>query len=251
MLNIELLKKQTIDFGFREKRPNIYKVLVPFFHEDGDMYDIFVEESPVNNNLIRVSDYGLTLMKLSYAFDIDTDNKRTTLESIVAQNRCEIDNGLIYIDVLDTQVQSAVFLLSQVISKVSNMDIISREMVKSMFYDLLQEFVLEMEISFNYKMKKDITPLADSPDLVVDFEIPAKRPIYLFGARDDSKASKIIISCLQFSSNKLPYQSLVIHEDFETLTKFNQKQITNAVDKQYTSLDEFKAKGRDYLARAV
>lgn len=57
----------------------------------------------MEKNTIRISDYGLTLMKLSYGFDIDTEHKQEVLETIVMQNRAKIDNGLIYLDVLPQQ----------------------------------------------------------------------------------------------------------------------------------------------------
>jgi hypothetical protein len=249
MINMNLLKKDQSNFDFREKRPGIHKMIVPFFHEDGDMYDIFAEENPFNGNLVRVSDYGLTLMKLSYTFEIDTENKRNILESIISQNKCSLDDGLIYVDVYPDQFQAAVYLMAQVISKVSNMDIISREMIKSMFYDLLKSFINEK--FSGYDIKNEVTPLTNEPDYVVDYEISTERPIYLFGVRDDSKASKVIISCLEFNNKKLPYQSLAVHENFDGLNPFNRRHITNAVDKQFTNLDEFKDKGEEFLLRAV
>ena len=46
MLDIDGLRRTFGQFDFREKRIGVYKVLAPFFYEDGDMYDIFVEELP-------------------------------------------------------------------------------------------------------------------------------------------------------------------------------------------------------------
>ena len=43
----------------REKRPGVMKLIVPIFHEDGDMVDIFLEE--LNDGRVRVSDRGLRL----------------------------------------------------------------------------------------------------------------------------------------------------------------------------------------------
>jgi hypothetical protein len=57
-----------INLSFREKRPGIYKILAPFFYEDGDMYDIFIQKQPSVEGLLRISDFGLTLMKLLYTF---------------------------------------------------------------------------------------------------------------------------------------------------------------------------------------
>jgi hypothetical protein len=44
----------------------------------------------------------------------------------------------------------------------------------------------------------------------------------------------------------------MIHEDFETgLSKKDQKRITNAADKQFTTLDDFKKDAEGYFAREI
>ena len=88
-------------------------------------------------------------------------------------------------------------------------------------------------------------------ELIVDYVIPTsnQKPIYLFGVNDDTKASKVVIACLHFINNKIPYQSLVIHEDSSNLSKFNQKQLMNTADKQYASLEDFKKNADEFAAR--
>lgn len=250
MLQLNDLQKNFGRIDFREKRPGIFKVLVPFFHEDGDMYDIFVEECPGNSEKIRISDYGLTLMKLSYAFDIDTENKQQVLESIVQQNRCDLDNGAIFLVIEPHQFEAGLSQMIQVISKVSNMDIISREVIRSYFYEMLDTFVTTVFKDFH--VQKDFAPLPDL-DLKVDYLLPNpnKKPIFLFGVNDNTKASRVVISCLQFNNNNLPYNSLIIHEDFNSLSTFNKNQITNVVDKQFTSLSDFKGMGLGYVNRML
>ena len=79
MKAIDLLQKQFGDFvRLEEKRPNIQQVYAPLYHEDGDMMDLFLD-LPKDANLtedkeIRISDHGMTLMRLSYGFDLDTPN---------------------------------------------------------------------------------------------------------------------------------------------------------------------------------
>ena len=128
MLDLNSLKKEFGQIDFREKRPGIYKVLLPYFYEDGDMYDVFIEEC---GSRIRISDHGLTLMKLSYTFDIDTDHKQEVLENIIQQNRCKIDSGNIYLDVTPGQFTGGIYQFIQTVSKVSTMEIISKEIIKS------------------------------------------------------------------------------------------------------------------------
>jgi hypothetical protein len=78
MSPLEILREQfNSHVALREKRPGVLQVIAPLFHEDGDMMDIFLD-MPKNGNeaaKIRVTDHGLTLMRLSYTFDIDTPNK--------------------------------------------------------------------------------------------------------------------------------------------------------------------------------
>lgn len=243
MLDLASLKQAFGNIDFREKRIGVYKVLVPFFYEDGDMYDIFIEEIP-ERNTIRISDYGLTLMKLSYSFDIDTEHKQEVLETIIMQNRAQFDNGLIYLDVLPHQFGVGVNQFAQVISKVTNMDIISRELQKSMFPEMLHTFVTgflkEFEIEENY------TPTSDK-HLTVDYKISGPRPIFLYGVNENTKASKVVISCLNFKNQAVPFRSLIVYEDMDKLSRFNRAQLTNIAQKQYFSLDGFREQGISYI----
>ncbi len=252
MLTLDELKHMKQNFGsvaFREKRPNVFKVLLPFFHEDGDMYDIFVEECPSDHSRLRISDYGITIMKLSYTFDLDTPHKQEICNNIISQNRCQFDNGNIFLDVLPAQLECGIYQLAQAISKISNMDILAKESLKSLFYDYLDSFIFE-DLSKHFSVNKNVAPGKNS-DCIVDYEIASSKPIYLFGVNDDNKASKVVISCFNFRQEDIPFRSLIVHEDFGKLSSFNQNQITNMSDKQYTSFDEFRNHGIDYINREL
>lgn len=105
--------------AFREKRPGVLKVLLPMFHEDGDMVDIFLEELP--GNRLRLSDKGLTLMRLSSSHDIDTDNKERIFRLILEENRIQEEDGNLFLDVSLEQIYPAVLQLGQAVAKVCNM----------------------------------------------------------------------------------------------------------------------------------
>ena len=68
---------------FQPKKTGVDQVFIPIFHEDGDMYDVFIEKTDAAETPFRICDYGLTLMHLSYQFDIDTAKKNDVFESIV------------------------------------------------------------------------------------------------------------------------------------------------------------------------
>jgi hypothetical protein len=77
MTGLDLLKEQFNGrVAFRERRPGVVQVLAPLFHEDGDMVDIFLDEPANGSGKVRIGDHGLTLMRLIYSFDLDTENKQ-------------------------------------------------------------------------------------------------------------------------------------------------------------------------------
>ncbi len=77
MTGLDLLNEQFNGrVAFRERRPGVVQVLAPLFHEDGDMVDIFLDEPANGSGKVRIGDHGLTLMRLIYSFDLDTENKQ-------------------------------------------------------------------------------------------------------------------------------------------------------------------------------
>ena len=70
--------------SIKEKRPGIYQLLLPIYHEDGDMVDIFIKQK--ENDKYTLCDFGLTLQRLSYTYDIDSENKESILQRILLEN---------------------------------------------------------------------------------------------------------------------------------------------------------------------
>lgn len=232
----------------RLKRPGLMKLVVPLFHEDGDMVDIFLEEMP--DGRVRVSDHGLSLMRLSYCFDINSENKDQIFRRILNENKIEEDRGSLYLDVTRDQLFPAVLQFGQTVAKVTNMGIYRREVIANLFYENLQEKVTTLLAMFN--PREEVAPLPQRDELVVDFALgKADAPIYLFGVkeRETPKLRLAAVSCLEFQRSGLPFRSVVVHQDFDSLSKTDRKIITNAVDKQFTSLDEFDQHGKEAIQR--
>ena len=64
-----------------------------------------------------------------------------------------------------------------------------------------------------------------------------------------SKARLATIACLEFQKKNLSFKSLIVHEDFDRIPQKDRKRLTNACDKQFTSLTEFKENIFEYLSR--
>jgi hypothetical protein len=237
--------------AFREKRPGILQVVAPLFHEDGDMVDMFLDLPKTDADPIRISDHGLTLMRLSYDFDVETAAKRKVLSRILSENGVSEEQGRLHIETSASGLYPALLQFAQTVAKVSNLHAFNREVVQSLFYETLGDFVVS-NLS-KYHPTPRYLPVPERDDLEVDweFEVQPKR-IFLYGVRGSAKARLAALTCREFQLLKVPFRSVVVHEDFENdLSKKDQSRITNAADKQFASLADFKGDAEQYFSREV
>ena len=245
----EIIHKLSEQFNGRlkvvEKRPGIYQLLLPFYYEDGDMMEIFLQKE---NGLWKVCDYAMTYMRLSYSYNIDTENKEKIFLKIISENGLNEENGNIFIIAKDDNLYPSILQFITGISKVSSMRYFKREVIESLFYEQLDEFIFS-ELQ-NYKPQKNIFPIQNRDDLEVDFALyPNGYPVYLFGVKDVPKARLAAICCLEFQKHNLKFRSYIVHEDFEKLSKKDRARLTSACDKQFISLDDFKENSVKFLER--
>ncbi|MBK9169108.1 MAG: DUF1828 domain-containing protein [Bryobacterales bacterium] len=144
MTGMELLKQQfNGHVAFRERRPGVVQVLAPLFHEDGDMVDIFLDETGDGSNRVRISDHGMTLMRLTYHDNLDTENKVRIFNRILVENRIAEQDGRLFLDAELGALYPAILQFAQTVAKVSSMQFFRREAIQSLFYEQLAEFIEE------------------------------------------------------------------------------------------------------------
>jgi hypothetical protein len=255
MTILEALNQQfNSQVRLREKRPGVQQLYAPLYHEDGDMMDIFLDiprDFTINGTrTIRISDHGLTIMRLSYSFEIDSPNKERIYHRILAENGVQEENDAIVLDAPVEALYPALLQFAQAVSKICNMRLFKREVLESLFDEMLAEFIQENLSRFRPQPK--ILPIPARDDLEVDWQFqPNGIPLYLFGIKDATKARLTTISCLEFQRAKLPFKSIAVHEDFGKLTRKDVTRLTSASDKQFTTLDDFRENALQYLEREV
>ena len=228
------------------KRPDIFQLFLPMYHEDGDMIELYIEQ--VGENKFRLCDYGMTIMRLSYNYEIDTNNKESILQRIIQENHLVEEDGNIFYFTQPENLYSDILHVCQTYMKIGSMRYFKREVIESLFYEMLDEYIMTELIYF--KPKKNVLPILERDDLEADYEfIPNGHPVYLFGVKDPSKARLATISCLEYEKAKLNFRSLIVHEDFDKLPKKDRSRLTNASDKQFTTLDDFKLNAVKFLER--
>ena len=231
-----------------EKRAGIYQLLIPFYHEDGDMIEIYVDSEKSQNGTIRLTDFGMSTMRLSYSYNIDTPNKEKIFQKMLSENGLREENGSVILDASNDLLYQSILQFVQAVAKICSMRYFKREIIESLFYDMLDEYISDNLLK--YKPQKSVLPIEKRDDLEVDYQFqPNGKPLYLFAVKDSAKARITTICCLEFQRANINFESLVVHEDFEKLPRKDRIRLTNACDKQFTSLDDFKQNAEKFFER--
>lgn len=232
--------------GIKQKRPGIYQLLLPIYHEDGDMIDLFI--TAVGENKFALCDYGLTLQRLSYSYDMGTVNKEAVLQKILSENKLTEQEGNICFETKPETLYTDIMHITQAYAKIGSMRYFKREVIENLFFEMLDEFIFSELKDFN--PQKKVLPIPDRDDLEADYCFqPNGKPVYLFGVKDVAKARLVTLSYQAYLLNNIKYHGWVVTENFEALPRKDKLRLTNACDKQFTSLDEFKANARFFLEK--
>ncbi len=232
--------------SIKQKRPDIYQLLLPIYHEDGDMIDLFITQ--IDDNKYALCDYGLTLQRLSYSYDIDTENKESILQKIISENSLSEQEGNICLETKYDTLFTDIMHITQAYAKIGSMRYFKREIIENLFFEMLDEYIFSDLKDFS--PKKKVMPIPERDDIEADYSFqPNGKPVYLFGVKDVAKARLATLSYQAYLLGNIKYHGWVVTENFEALPRKDKLRLTNVCDKQFTSLDEFKMNARPFLEK--
>ena len=238
------------DITIKEKRPNIYQIFAPFFHEDGDMVEIFLEET--QQGTLRFCDYGLTAMKLSYYLDNLTPTNQKVYNDILKENSLNDEDGNIFLETTLDNLNTNFLHFAETLSKISGLKYFDKHRQKNIFYDVLSDVVMS---SFqNIPVEKNYIPVKEYPENKVDYAFRGKnKHIYLFGVKDTVKALQVVSSCLEFKQKNTKFQSVVVYDNFSDLnfSTGTVAKLLRCTDKQFMDLEQFKDEGQSYITELI
>ena len=121
------------------------------------MVDVYLQDSPKGEDYARVCDFGMTLMRLSYTFEVSTPIRQQLLDSILANNGVSNDNGNLYLDTPVGRLYESMLQFAGCAQKVCNMRYWNREVIRSSFYDDLRDYITsELDFVQNEEGSRDI-----------------------------------------------------------------------------------------------
>lgn len=250
MINTETLMQQFNGrIRFEPVSSDLYQIKAPFYHEDGDMMDIFLHD---NGETFQICDFGASIMRLTYNFNIDTSNKEKIFNKILISNGVTNENGNIILPSSYDTFFNDLLQYQMAISKVSNLDILRKEQISSLFFEYLSQFV-QTKLSIAYKNIQSSYHPTNEEYHMADYAIldNPKRPVYILAIKDSLQAARATSFCLRLSTLNTFHTSIAIYENMDSLISRDRNALTNAVDKQYSSLADFETNATSFIDRMI
>jgi len=241
MIDNELLtdfrRKVCREIDLESEGVDRYIVHTPFMFDDGDHFVVLLRK---NGSGWFITDEGHTFMHLSYSgTDISKGSRAKIVEESLATHRVENRNGELRITVPRADFGDALYSYLQALSMISTVPQMTQERVASTFVEdfagLLYEVIPEQHAELEWH-----DPQHDPQgDYAVDCRInQSSRPCFVFGVNSDAKCSHATISCLMFERWGIVFRSVVLFEDQTKIARRPLAQLSNVVDKQFSSLGE-------------
>ena len=214
-----------------------FRVFTPFRFEDGDHLAIVLK---MTEGRWVFSDEAHTYMHLTYDID-ERDLHRGTRQKIISNTLStfgvEDRDGELLLDIPDEQYGNALFSFVQALLKVSDVSYLSRERAWSTFMDdfraLLSQVAPEERRVFDWS-----DPLRDPKGIyTVDCRIYGMpRPLFVHALISDGRTRDATIALHQFERWEIPFRSLAIFEDQESINRKVLARFSDVCDKQFSSL---------------
>ena len=217
----------------------LWQVDTPWTFPDGDGYSIYVSQAPTGG--LRISDQGLTMMRLSYENDIAKlreGSRGRLLTQVLADAGLSEDDGEFFLDATVEDLGTSVLRIGQALTRVHDLTFLNRLRVESTFYEDLRE-KLQTVVGAERLTEGYVLPgVANARDYPVDYFVSGGTlPLYLFGVpnRDKARLATIILQHLVRSGED--FNSMIVFQNAADLPRADLGRLMNAANDMIDSLD--------------
>jgi hypothetical protein len=258
ILNIDALRNLLCqhlceDVGVDARADGELMLRTHFKFPDGDSYPFHLSEAPAGG--LRLSDYGHTLMHISYEHDIDsflTGTRGALLERIVSEGSLVHENGAFYADTSADRLPETIFGFGQALTRIYDLTFMSRSNVGSTFYDDLADSL--MSLVDNSKIERDYQPNVPNAEAYpVDYRIDGKSgvPLFVYGVPNRDKARLTTIMLGYFHRNQVEFESVIVFEDQTQIPRVDLARLSDVGGEMISSLESTEDLNRKLLRRVA
>jgi hypothetical protein len=233
-----------------------YVVNIPLTFEDGDRLSIVLRKEPEGWIL---SDEGHTFMQLTYDLeesDLQDGSRKEIIDRTLLASRLRNRQGELILPIEDERFGDSVYSFVQALIKIDDVRYLSRERVRSTFFEDFKRFVDRATPPGRRTYKWHDAARDPKGHYEADYRLNgAKTPLFIFALDSDVKVRDATISLGQFERWGMEFDSLGVFEDLESVNRKVLARFLDICGKSFSDLpaaeERFAKTFPEYVTEAV
>jgi hypothetical protein len=229
-----------------------FRVLTPFRFDDGDHFAITLKENGAGWYL---SDEGNTFMHLSYDLaerEMQRGTRQQILINALSVFSIEDRNGELVMRIPDQRFGDSLYSYLQGILRITDITLLTRERVRSTFLEDFRAFIEERVPPERREFDWHDPESDPRGNYRVDCRINQMPvPLFVYALTGDDKVRDTTIGIMHYERIKTPFRSVGIFEEQESVNRRALAQISDVIQRQFSSLPANRERIASVLADAL
>lgn len=214
-----------------------YVVNIPLTFEDGDKLPVVLKKE--DDGWI-LTDEGHTFMQLTYDLDesdLQDGSRKEIIDRTILASRLRNRQGELILPIEGNRFGDSLYSFIQALIKIDDVRYLSRERVRSTFVEDLKKFIDRVVPAGRRTYKWHDTQKDPQGNYEVDFRIDSTaKPLFVFALDSDNKVRDATISLHTLERWALPFESVGIFEDQESVNRKVLARFLDICGKSFSSL---------------
>ncbi len=239
LLKERLCKTLCGEVQIHKTRQGYLQILTPFTFTDGDTFQVYLQEMPGGG--VRLTDFGHTLMHLSYENDLGKLREGTRgklFDQVLATAGMREENGQLVFDAALERLGAGILQFGQGLTRIYDLTFLNRARVASTFYEDLKERLYALVVPEKIQQDFILAGETDAESYPIDYRVEGKRaPLFVFGVAGRDKARLVTIVLEHWLRAKVDFDSLLIFQDQQEIPRRDLARLSNVGGEMVASLD--------------
>lgn len=246
-------EKVSKEIEIMQEGTNRFRIFTPFQFDDGDKLPIILKTDQAGKNIL--TDEGHTLMHLSYKIDldsIDSGTRKKIISSVLSVFNIQNSDGEFLLEIKDGDYGNALFSFVQGLIKITDINYLSKERVKSTFMDDFKKFIEDSVPKERFEFDATIFDHDKEKKYPIDCKVnKMQTPLFIFAIANDDKCRDTTINILQYERWGVKFNPMAIFKDMEEINPKTLARFTDVNEKQFSSLYTDPDRIKNYLLKSI
>ncbi len=217
--------------------PDRFQVFTPFRFDDGDHLAVILEK---RNGHWVLTDEAHTFLHLGHDLDerdLQTGTRQKIIAGVLTRFQVEDRDGELVLEIRDGRYGDALYSFVQALLHMTDISYLSRERVLSTFLEDFRAFLTQVVPEDRRQFDWSHPEHDPGAMYAVDCRIDGRtRPLFVHALPSDGRTRDATIALLQFERWNIPFRSLAIFEDQESINRKVLARFSDVCEKQFSTL---------------